>query len=1310
MAVKMNKNSFHKPWFSRWLLPGLIAVFIVFIVGTGYLAYKVLFAEPDVEQVFPKYAQPKDMATAQLEQALKTAINRHPDVLAYLIYRISISNVTYSEDKNTALLWLSLYEKETDTLLPAEPGLAISRKNTDGSWTVTVQTDEEFRSLLQQIPDSMIDPETRGQYLSDPQPLAKGVEPLRGYKLPWKKGVTKFLTGSIGHVLTYKSCPSSCMYAFDFADGGNFPILAAKGGYVKYAVWKYPDNNHDNANYIILEDPTTNPVTYQVYFHLSQDTIPVELRTKGAWVNQGQFIGNVDNTGYSSGPHLHFHVHANPTTFWGNSVDIVFEYVSVNGGRPRTCTEASAFPAYGNQCMHGNKYTSNNGDSKPPTGVLSSPTANTLVTTSSVAISGYGSDESGISNIQPMVKYDGFWRAAGPKITTEAFVADLDLCAAGVPNGQVSIGLNIWDKGGNKTLSPVSEVSIRKQFACPEKPPACEPGDGQVAIYNNAKYQGYCQVLPVGDIPDMSTLIEFGENNLESIQVGANTHVLLFDEKSFKGRSQTLSASSSDLDNQPVGANRVSSLSVLKSIPAPNIPMLNPVTGANGATLTSDNTVFLSWQPSNGAAEYHAEVTGPENYSSIQDWQVGLSYTVGTLKPGNYQWTVFARNSSGERSASGSFSVNSGTNSLPSSIASPYEAVFSSNEAGWTATGSWQRGSIKLGSNSHTGWIFGNGSSYARVGSPASGDLTSPPIKIGYGGQILTFQYAALTESNGNIWDQRKVLISVDDGQFTDLPMTIAGNSESKLLESQPLDLTPYTGKTIRLRFHFNTVDEKYNDGLGWAITTVRISDDPAKVCTENTDDGKPEMARPIMMGSVVDAQICPTGDVDFYNLTGLEKQAFSATMNITSPVTGWRPSLTLIGSDGVTTIAESKLSGNSAQINTILPKTDHYYLKVVINPPEKPGVPGVDYRLSLIQDTVPPSVKLTKPENGNISIKLPISLAAEASDTEGSVSRVEFFIQPTGVSADKAERVGLDENGVDGWTGSIPEGYPGNLVGSALFARAFDQAGNHSDSSALVLAGDSQIPITRLEPLSEETGSSMIRLRWSVSSASKVEHFELQYRQGGGEWRDLATPLDAKMRETSFFARNGVEYGFRMRAIAGDESEEFPAEAQAVTRIEDECEPDKFEPSDNKPSGSSALQTGNGQIRNFCGLQDIDWSSMLLQGQKSYEFKAIPLDLPAGAALQLFDTAGNPLSDEVFPENLSSETVLYYKPETSGTYLLRARAADDHLAGTKVIYTLKYDQASPFAPFPIICGAFLIPLLTALLKLWGAIRTGLGF
>jgi len=85
--------------------------------------------------------------------------------------------------------------------------------------------------------------------------------------------------------------------AVDLAGKMGDPVKAAMKGTVLHV-----DNNRNLGNFIILKHGE-----YQtLYAHLSAVSVK-----KGEEVNQGQLIGRVGETGYTTGPHLHFEVFRN---------------------------------------------------------------------------------------------------------------------------------------------------------------------------------------------------------------------------------------------------------------------------------------------------------------------------------------------------------------------------------------------------------------------------------------------------------------------------------------------------------------------------------------------------------------------------------------------------------------------------------------------------------------------------------------------------------------------------------------------------------------------------------------------------------------------------------------------------------------------------------------------------------------------------------------------------------------------------------------------------------------------------------------
>lgn len=131
------------------------------------------------------------------------------------------------------------------------------------------------------------------------------------YEYPFRKGLNyKISQGPGGHV-SHKDT-----YAFDFVMPVGTPITAARDGVV--ALLKSdsetggPDRKFiEEANFISIYH---SDGTMGTYLHLKKDGILVK---DGQAVKRGEIIGYSGNTGFSSGPHLHFEV-THPHSDFGN--------------------------------------------------------------------------------------------------------------------------------------------------------------------------------------------------------------------------------------------------------------------------------------------------------------------------------------------------------------------------------------------------------------------------------------------------------------------------------------------------------------------------------------------------------------------------------------------------------------------------------------------------------------------------------------------------------------------------------------------------------------------------------------------------------------------------------------------------------------------------------------------------------------------------------------------------------------------------------------------------------------------------------
>ena len=124
------------------------------------------------------------------------------------------------------------------------------------------------------------------------------------YRLPYEKGTSQRVSQGYNGVTTHNG---DAKYAIDFAMDVGTKIYAARGGVV---VKIKEDSNQGgyekkftaHGNFVTIEH---DDATFSTYYHLKHYGVVVSIGKK---IKKGDFLGYSGNTGYSSGPHLHFAV------------------------------------------------------------------------------------------------------------------------------------------------------------------------------------------------------------------------------------------------------------------------------------------------------------------------------------------------------------------------------------------------------------------------------------------------------------------------------------------------------------------------------------------------------------------------------------------------------------------------------------------------------------------------------------------------------------------------------------------------------------------------------------------------------------------------------------------------------------------------------------------------------------------------------------------------------------------------------------------------------------------------------------------
>lgn len=154
---------------------------------------------------------------------------------------------------------------------------------------------------------------------------------------------------------------------------------------------------------------------------------------------------------------------------------------------------------------------------------------------------------------------------------------------------------------------------------------------------------------------------------------------------------------------------------------------------------------------------------------------------------------------------------------------------------GFTATGLWH----VTDSTAFGGQLPGHSqAAFAYFGSSQTGDynfgyvngaLVSPVFRVATQDPVLRFRYRLFTETQyANSRDRAEVYVERGDG--TSIKVAQKGSADGlpammHTSEWTPLavDLSPFVGEDIRIRFWFDSTDAWYNQYLGWQIDDIQL-------------------------------------------------------------------------------------------------------------------------------------------------------------------------------------------------------------------------------------------------------------------------------------------------------------------------------------------------------------------------------------------------------------------------------------------------------------------------------------------------------
>lgn len=629
----------------------------------------------------------------------------------------------------------------------------------------------------------------------------------------------------------------------------------------------------------------------------------------------------------------------------------------------------------------------------------------------------------------------------------------------------------------------------------------------------------------------------------------------------------------------------------------------------------------------------------------------------------------------------------------------PYVDDMESGTNDWTTSGLWHQVNEytspypESNSGSHSWWYGQDTTGDYDTGVDNSGDLTSPPIYIPDTGHYLRFWYRYETETQGPNWDRRWIQISVDGAPFQTF-MALQDDPMNFWLQSPVVDLSPYAGHTIQIRFHFDTVDDMHNGYRGWYVDDFEISTTPPPTCADGHEpNDTPAEATSIVYGQSISADICPGGDYDFYTFTGGAGDKVAIDVDAMSEGSLLDSYIYLLRDDGITALDEhdDEILGQVRDplLGYHLPYTGTYYIKVKAWNHPSAGSADHFYTLNLLtDDAAPSSAEITAPAPHSWLDPEAVTVDVSSVDQESGVNRVEFLWHDADWENSDWVWLGADQDGRDGWSFPFDTSAQTEQRGSSFYIWAFDWVGNWTGASSWNLGID-RTPPTTVMGINPMYGDAPFRDFWvnwwgSWDNLAGITGYDVQYRDGAaGTWVDLA--VDTTDVYTRFVGLDGRTYYFRARARdAADNQSVYATRDGDVQRTIETCyaPPDAYEVDDD-PVGTPWIVPDEAmQMRNFHVEGDQDWVRFYAAAGISYTLATTNTGGHADTVLHLYEGDGTTWIDSnddytgIWPASK-----LYWQPSDSGFYQVMVEHWDPWAYGCTTEYGLTITGDAPTPP-----------------------------